>query len=344
MDAIRTEREGVNLVNPKNMKPIILILRQAVLLAAIASLASCEKATNATSESSPQRLVIFSQCNNAEPYRAAQNAEMKKLWGAYPDVKVVIMDAQQDNSKQISQIETAIREKPSLLIVAPNERAPLTQVMGEAMGAGIPVICLERDIAEPNYTTWIRADNREIGRMVGEYVVEKLKAKNGDVKGRIVELAGLKGVEAETNRREGADDVWKQYPGIEIVTDVVADWLQSKAKDRMTEVLSAVPQIDVVYGRNDPMAVGAYLAAKEKNREKEMIFVGVDGLSGDSGGLEKVKDGVLAATFIYPLCVNKAVEVGNKILRDPKFVPEKVYTIPSKMVTTENVEAVLQQK
>jgi ABC-type sugar transport system substrate-binding protein len=325
------------------MKSIKLIVQQLTVLLAIAGLASCGKSPSSTG-ASPQYLVIFSQCNNAEPYRAAQNAEMKKLWDAQPDVKLVIMDAQQDNSKQISQIETAIRQKPSLLIVAPNERAPLTQVMGEAMAASIPVICLERDIAEPNYTTWIRADNRAIGKMVGDYVVDRLKAKYGDVKGRIVELAGLKGVEAETNRREGANDVWKQYPGIVIATDVVSDWLQSKAKDRMTEVLSAVPQIDVVYGRNDPMAVGAYLAAKEKNREKEMIFVGIDGLSGESGGLEKVKDGVLAATFIYPLCVDKAVEIGNRILRDPKFVPDKVYTMPSKMVTAANVDQVLQQK
>jgi len=323
------------------MKSIKLIVQQLAALLAIAGLASCGKSPNSTGES-PQHLVIFSQCNNAEPYRAAQNAEMKELWDAHPDVKLVIMDAQQDNSKQISQIETAIRQKPSLLIVAPNERAPLTQVMGEAMAANIPVICLERDIAEPNYTTWIRADNRAIGKMVGDYVVDRLKAKYGDVKGKIVELAGLKGVEAETNRREGANDVWKQYPGIVIATDVVADWLQSKAKDRMTEVLSALPQIDVVYGRNDPMAVGAYLAAKEKNREKEMIFVGIDGLSGESGGLEKVKDGVLAATFIYPLCVDKAVEIGDQILRDPKFVPEKVYTMPSKMVTAANVDQVLQ--
>lgn len=325
------------------MKSIKLILRPLIVLLAVAGLASCGKSTSSTG-GSPQYLVIFSQCNNAEPYRAAQNAEMEKLWGAYPDVKLVIMDAQQDNSKQISQIETAIQQKPSLLIVAPNERAPLTQVMGEAMSAGIPVICLERDIVQPNYTTWIRADNRAIGKMLGEYVVDRLKAKNGDAKGIVVELSGLKGVEAETDRREGAEDVWKQYPGIVIATDVVADWLQSKAKDRMTEVLNAVPKIDVVYGRNDPMAVGAYLAAQEKGREKEMIFVGIDGLSGDSGGLEKVKDGVLAATFIYPLCVDKAVEVGNRIIRDPKFVPDKVYTMPSKMVTADNVDQILQGK
>ena len=87
---------------------------------------------------------------------------------------------------------------------------------------------------------------------------------------------------------------------------------------------------------DDPMAIGAYLAAKEKGREKQMLFVGVDGLDGESGGGGKVQQGVLAATFVYPLCVDQAVEIGNKILRDPKFVPEKVYTIPSRMILAEN--------
>jgi ABC-type sugar transport system substrate-binding protein len=283
------------------------------------------------------RLVVFSQSNNAEPYRAAQNGEMQRLWDGVPGTKLLMMDAQQDSAKQISQIETAIRLGPSLLIVAPNERAPLTEVMGRAMQAGIPVICLERDIAQPNYTTWIRADNEAIGKLVGQFVVDQLKAKYGEPRGRIVELAGLKGVEAEINRSGGAHEVWKDYPKIEIVTEAVANWLQSTAKDRMTEILAAVPQIDVVYARNDPMAMGAYLAAREKGREREMIFVGVDGLEGEAGGIEKVRQGILAATFVYPLCVDKAVEIGTRVLNEPGFKPDKVYTMTSHIVTRETL-------
>lgn len=287
-------------------------------------------------------LVIFSQCNNSEPYRAAQNAEMERLWAKQPDVKLVVMDAQQDSVRQIAEIETAIRLKPQLLIVAPNESAPLTEVMGRAMKAGIAVICLERNIVEPNYTSWIRADNRAIGELLGKFVADYLKRKNngGEPKGIIVELAGLKGNAPEIDRKEGAESVWAKYPGIDFKIEKVANWSQSLAKDRMTEILSATPKIDVVYGRNDSMAVGAYLAAKEKGREKEMIFVGIDGLKGDAGGIEKVRQGILAATCIYPLCVEKAVEVGTKILRDPAFVPEKQYTISSQLVTPDNAASI----
>jgi ribose transport system substrate-binding protein len=290
-----------------------------------------------------QKMIAFSQANNAEPYRATQKALMEKLLAGATDAKLVVSDAQQDNSKQIAQIETFIRQKPAVLIVAPNERAALTAVMGKAMEAGIPVICLERDILEPNYTTYIRMDNRAIGRLAGQFIVDQLTKKYGVPKGNVVMLRGLLGVEAEINRDGGAREILARYPDIHIVADPVADWIQAQAKDRMTEVLRVQPKIDVVYGHNDPMAVGAYLAAKDLNREKEMIFIGVDGLGGPSGGIKKVVDGVLAATFVYPLGVKESVEVARKIIKDPAYKPDKEITLSSTMVTPENAADLYQK-
>jgi ribose transport system substrate-binding protein len=287
--------------------------------------------------------VAFSQCNSAEPYRAAQNQRMQEVFGKKTDIQLVISDGQQDNSKQIAQIEAFIRQKPDLLIVAPNEGAPLANVMGRAMAAQIPVICLERDLSEPNYTTFVGADNLAIGQMAGEFILSELKKKNGAPRGKIIEIRGLLGVPAEMERYNGAHDVLKPYPDIRFVHEAVADWLQSNARDRMVEILRAEPEIDIVYGHNDPMAVGAYLAARELQRDKQMEFIGVDGLAGPSGGIKKVMDGVLTATFYYPLCVDKAAEIGDRILREPNFKPDKRYILQPKLITKENAAEVYQQ-
>ena len=315
----------------------------AILCAQLVVLAACRSSKTGGGHGEKQYFVAFSQCNNAEPYRAAQNTLMTKLWAKYPDVKFVIADAGQDDNKQIAQIDTFIRQAPDLLIVAPNERAPLTAVMGRAVQAGIPVVCLERDILQPNYTTFVGADNREIGRKAGEFIVDFLTRKYGHAQGNIVQIKGLLGVEPEILRNDGAHEVLAGHPEIKIVHEAVADWIQAKAKDRMTEALRSNSKIDVVYAHNDPMAIGAYLAAKELGREKEMIFVGVDGLGGPNGGIKKVIDGILAATFVYPLCVDKAVEVGNQMLRDRQFKPEKTYVLPSVMVTPENAAEAYKQ-
>lgn len=283
----------------------------------------------------PARLVIFSQCNNAEPYRAAQNRRLTELLAKEPGIKLVIHDGQADAAKQIAQIETAIRQKPDLLIVAPLQRDSLTKVMGEAMKAGIPTLCLERDIIEPNYTSWIRCDNFKIGQMAGQWIVDHLTKKNGEPRGNLVEIRGMQGVEGAINRHAGAFSVLTNHPKIKVIHDATANWFQPEAMNRMTEALNANPSgIDVVYAHNDPMAYGAFLAAREKGRQKDMVFVGVDGLPNE--GAKYVEDGVLGVTFEYPLCVDKAVEVGLRILREPGFKPEKTYLMESRIITRPN--------
>ena len=42
------------------------------------------------------------------------------------------------------------------------------------MEAKIPVICLKRDILQPNYTTYVHSDNAAIGRKAGQFIVDHL--------------------------------------------------------------------------------------------------------------------------------------------------------------------------
>src|ERR1041384_1906651 len=152
----------------------------ALLIVLTISLSACHSGS-----SQKKYFVAFSQCNNAEPYRAAQNQLMDKLFKEKGDVQLIIADAQQDNSKQIAQIETFIRQKPDLLLVAPNERAPLTAVMGKAMDAGLHVICGERNFREPHYSTYIRCDTRAIGRAAGEFIAKERAIRHSNPEGNI---------------------------------------------------------------------------------------------------------------------------------------------------------------
>ena len=315
------------------MKRLAQVTALCFLLAGVGLFSGCGQ----SNDTATKYTVIFSQCNNAEPYRAEQNRLMEELFAGDDEVSLSVLDGQADAAKQISQIENAIRLKPDLLIVAPLQRDALTKVMGEAVEAGIPTICLERDIAEPNYTTFIRCDNVAIGRMAGQFIVDKLTEKYGEPKGNMVEIQGMNGVKAANDRHDGAHEVLSKYPNIKVVHDATGNWMQGEAISRMEEALNANPEgIDVVYGHNDPMAYGAYLAAKEKGREKDILFVGIDGLAHE--GVKYVEAGVFGATFEYPLCVDKAVEIGTKILKDPTFKPEKTYLMDSRMITASSAE------
>lgn len=278
--------------------------------------------------------IAFSQCNSAEPYRTAQNNIMKREIAKYPDCELVVQDAQQSNAKQIAQIENFILQGVDVLIVAPNEAAPITAPVKKAKEKGIKVVCLERNLLEPAYDIFVGANNVTIGEMAGQFVADYVRQK-GIASPVIVELKGLLGTKPQEERHEGAREYMDHIPGVKVIEDV-ADWIQNEALKRMETILQANPKIDVVYAHNDPMAVGAYWAAKNAGREKEMIFVGVDALGGPDGGIKRVLDGQLACTFYYPTCAAEGLEHAVKLARG-ESVPNEVILDPAR-ITIENAQ------
>ena len=283
----------------------------AAVLAALAT-AACGPRGSAT------HLVGFSQCNLGEPWRVAMNAEVAARAQDFPDLKIVFADAQQDNAKQVADVENFLRQRIDLLMISPNEAKPLTPVVERAFKAGIPVVVIDRGIEGDSYTTFIGADNYEIGRQAGDHIVEILKGS-----GAIVEIRGLPGSPPALDRSRGMHDAIAAHPGLQIIHSPVANWLREEAMAQMEMALAAHPHIDVVYAHNDPMAVGAYLAAKAKGREREMKFIGIDALPGLDGGRQAVADGKLDATFVYPTGGREAVELAARILNGEQ-VPQRV--------------------
>ncbi len=288
------------------------------------------------SGSDAKYLVIFCQANNAEPYRAAQNERFEELFGERDDVKLVIYDAAKNGTKQVEQIEQAIKQQPDLLIVAPLNNATPNKPMEKAQEAGIKVICLERNTTGKHYDTFIGCDNKAIGRMAGEFIVKALTEKHGEPKGKLIELKGSE-IQAMNDRHDGAFEVLQPHIDagkIEVVHTATANWAKTEARAKMTEAYNATEgDFDVIYAHNDPMAHGAYLVIKGKNEQaaKDAIIVGIDGLAEE--GVKWVEAGDLDATFEYPLCVDKAVEIGMKMIEDPDFKPEATYILDSRPIT-----------
>ena len=86
----------------------------------------------------------------------------------------------------------------------------------------------------------------------------------------------------------------------------------------MENALQRYDQIDLVDAPNDPMASGAYIAAKNANRFDKTYFIGIDGLPGAEGGVQAVLNDELSATFLYPTGGKKAIEIANDILSGKK--------------------------
>jgi len=271
----------------------------------------------------------MSQCNLGEPWRVQMNADVKRGADKHPELTVIYKDAQNDTLKQVSQIREFIAAKVDLLIVSPKEAVPLTPPVSEAYKAGIPVIVLDRRVTGSDYTEFIGADNKKIGRYVGQWIVKTLGGK-----GSMVELKGLMtstpGQDRDSGFREGI-----KGSDIKIVFEADMKWLEPNARKEMESALATNPKIDLVYGHNDPGAHGAYLAAKAAGREKEMRFVGIDALPQE--GQAYVRQGILNASFEYPTGGDVAIERALEIFAG-KQVPKEI-VLDSRVFTKDNVDS-----
>jgi ribose transport system substrate-binding protein len=277
-------------------------------------------------------VVGMSQCNLGEPWRVQMNEDLKAAAAKHPELKLVFKDAQNDSNRQRAQVEELVAEGIDLLIISPKEAAPLTKPVAEAFKKGIPVIVLDRAVEGDQFTNFIGADNKRIGREAGKWIATTL----GDKGGNVVELEGLMtstpGQDRHAGFLEGVD--LKAHPNIKIVFTADMQWLEPNARKEMSSALAVNPQIDIVYAHNDPGAHGAYLAAKETGREKSMKFVGIDALPHE--GVKYVKDGVLQATFAYPTGGAEAIDSALKLLHK-ESVPKTV-TLGTRSFTTANVD------
>lgn len=298
-------------------------------LTSCALLLGCSKSEPTPEKKAKSTYTIgMSQCNLGEPWRVEMNAQIKAAAEKHPNIQMVFKDAQNDTLKQRSHVEEFVSAGVDLLIISPKEAQPLTEPVAKAMDAGIPVIVLDRKLLGDKYTCFIGADNTKIGKAAGQWIVKKLNGK-----GKVVELKGLMtsipGQDRDRGFREGIAG-----SNLEIIFDADMKWLEPNARQEMESALSRCPKIDCVYAHNDPGAHGAYLAAKQAGREKEMIFVGIDALPQE--GVAYVKEGILDATFQYPTGGAEAIDTALKILTGEK-VPKDI-TLGSRLFDKETVD------
>jgi ribose transport system substrate-binding protein len=268
----------------------------------------------------------MSQCNLGEPWRVQMNEDIKNAAAKHANLKVVFKDAQNDTLKQRSHVEEFVSSKVDLLIISPKEAQPLTEPVAKAMAAGVPVIVLDRALLGDQFTCFIGANNKQIGKAAGAWINQTLGGK-----GNVVELMGLQTSTPGQDRHSG---FLEGIAGSEIKVIVSADmkWLEPDARKEMESALSRFDKIDLVYGHNDPGAHGAYLAAKAAGRAG-IKFVGIDALPQE--GVAYVSQGILSASFHYPTGGAEAIATAIKILKGEP-VPKEI-TLGSRRFDQENV-------
>lgn len=291
--------------------------------------------TSADATDPAQFVIGISEPNFAEPWRMVAKNQFEEAAAAYPEFKLIITDGRLDNNKQISDIQSFIDQKVDLIIVSPNEAKPLTEVITKAYNAGIPVIVVDRHIEGEAYTQYIGADNWEIGYMAGKWAASCLGSNGGN----IVELTGEAGTSAQIDRHEGFMEAIQENPNIHVIASQSMDWIYDRSIPVMEAMLNKYDDIDVVFAHNDAGAEGAYKAAQAVGREKEMKFIGIDGLPTPSGGIMSVISGRLSVTYLYPTGSEEAIDSAYKLLVKKQKIDRQL-TLDTMEITLQNAQEV----
>lgn len=277
-----------------------------------------------------------SQCSE-DIWREKQNAELRM--GAYlqDDVELRFAAAYDSDERQIEQIDSLIKSGIDLLIVAPNQVATISPAIDRAFDQGIPVIVFERKTNSQKFTAFMSADNYEMGKVMGHYIVSRL---NGQ--GRVLEIKGLAGSSPAIERHNGFVEALKHAPGIQVVGSLQGDWTEPRAHTAVSQWLAAHPDtpVDLVFGMNDRSAIGARTAFLEANRSLP-LFCGIDGLPGENGGIRQVRDSILDASYIYPTHGDKVLQLAIDILEGKPY--QKESHLQAALVTHENASSLLMQ-
>lgn len=281
---------------------------------------------------SDRRTVIgVSQCSD-DLWRQKVNREIKIGQYQYKNVDVVFASADNNGQRQARQIDSLVKAKVDLLVVAPSDVKTVAPAIERAYRAGIPVILYDRMIESTHYTAYIGTDNVAIGKEVADYLAHQLQGR-----GTVVEITGERGSTPVADRHRGFMQGMKAFPQIQVVT-LEGDWNLAGAKKLMRQYMDAGKPVDAVFGHNDAEAWGAQQAAKEKNREKQMLFVGIDGLPGENQGVDLVAKGVMTASYIYPTKGEAIVPLAMNILQGKPY--KRMNYFQSALVTAENAKLI----
>ncbi|AMW98090.1 ribose ABC transporter substrate-binding protein RbsB [Rummeliibacillus stabekisii] len=223
-------------------------------------------------------------------------------------VNLTVVDAQDNASKQASDVEDLIQQDVDLIIINPTDSEAVASAVESANDAKIPVITVDRSSDGGKVVAHIASDNVKGGEMAGDY----LKSLIGDG-AKVAELEGVAGSSAARDRGEGFHKVADK--GLDVVKKQTANFNRSEGLTVMENILQSNPDIKGVFAHNDEMALGALEAIEAAGKKIKVV-----GFDATDDAVKAVKSGKLAATIAQqPTEIGEiAVETAVKSLKGEK--------------------------
>ncbi|MCL2035455.1 MAG: ABC transporter substrate-binding protein [Oscillospiraceae bacterium] len=279
-----------------------------------------------------ERIVFgFSQLGDESEWRTSSSNDIKRA-AEEAGIQLIFDNAQQNQFNQIKAIRSFILNGVDVIAFSPIVEGGWDNILMEAKAAGIPVILVDRNIKteeEGLYTAFIGSDFFWEGVQAGKWMVERFGYRQGVV--RVAEISGTVNSSPAIGRHEGLMEVFRDNPKFVLAFSISGDFMRSKGKECMEEILKAAPDIDILYAHNDDMAIGAIEVMEEAGilPGHDIAIVSVDA---QRSGLEALKEKKINCIVeCSPYIGDALMELVFKIVNGEPFpavtyIEERVFT------------------
>ncbi|MBF0101542.1 MAG: substrate-binding domain-containing protein, partial [Desulfobacterales bacterium] len=199
-----------------------------------------------------------------------------------------ILNANNDDSQQLTDIMNLLKEKLNGVIINPTNSEIMGPAIELANQKNVPVITVDRKVNGGHIATHIASDNIEGGKMAAQAIAKSLHNK-----GTVIEIEGIPGTSAAHERGKGFNDMLSQFADIKIIARETANFDRKDAEKVMLRILKKGIMVDAVFAHNDTMILGVLDALKQMNKPLP-VLVGFDAID---EAVVKVKQGELTATI-----------------------------------------------
>ena len=224
----------------------------------------------------------------------------QKVQELCPDCEILYQNADQDPTKQQSQVEAAVTEGVDVLVLDPVDSLSAAGMVTRAQQADIPVISYDRLILDADLDAYAEFNSPEVGKQQGEALVKAL-ADDGNPTGPIVQINGDPKDNNAKLFKEGAAAVF-EAEGVDVAQEYdTPDWLPENAQKEMDQAITALGKdgFHGVLAANDGTAGGAIAALKGAGIDPSTIPV--TGQDAELAGIQRVLAGEQYMTVYKPI-------------------------------------------
>jgi ribose transport system substrate-binding protein len=250
----------------------------------------------------------FSNASETNTWRTALREAIQAGAALYPNVELLITDANDSPSKQVADLEDLLAKGSNGLIIGAATTDVANPILERAQQKNIPVIIVDRLVTSKKYTTFVTSDNKVMATNCLSYLCKNLLKG----KGKIAVVEGIPGSGPAVERNAAYDVVLKGFPDIKVAARQAGDWSRASGQRVIENIITAHPDLNGIHFDGGEMALGGIQALRAAGISDDDIIAGkpfLTGMDNYNGWLGAIEKDIGKFTMLHPPRVHGWVSV-----------------------------------